>query len=189
MIVAGIDYSLTSPSICVIDADIWQFDKCEFYYIVKKEKNVVTDGRQFFGTVYPEYLCDAHRYDNLTNWSLDILMDSHVEKVFMEGYAFNAVGRIFQIAENTGMLKHSMWKNKIPYDVFPPSLIKKFATTKGNANKEAMYESFLEETGIDIRKKLDIRSEKQWNPLSDIVDAYYIAKCGFMSITEKVVDI
>ena len=61
-----------------------------------------------------------------------------------------------------------------------PTTIKKFATGKGNANKEKLYDAFVEETGIDIRKTLDI-SNKSWNPVSDIVDAYYIAKYGFMN--------
>lgn len=42
-----------------------------------------------------------------------------------------------------------------------------------------MYESFIAETGVDIRARLDIISTKNWNPISDIIDAYYIAKYGF----------
>ena len=44
-----------------------------------------------------------------------------------------------------------------------------------------MYEAFLAETGMNIRERLDL-PEKQWNPLSDIVDAYYIAKKGFETL-------
>ena len=58
-----------------------------------------------------------------------------------------------------------------------PSVVKKGATGKGNADKDMMYEAFLKETKIDLKKILD--TEKCGNPLSDIVDSYYIAKVGY----------
>jgi Holliday junction resolvasome RuvABC endonuclease subunit len=180
MIIAGVDYSLTSPSVCVFTGDTWDWKQCKFYYLAKRAKSIVTDG-QFFGTEYPEFTCDAHRYDNLGNWVYNIVSAAGVEEVFIEGYAFGATGRVFQIAENTGMLKHALWRHKIPFDTFPPTVIKKFASGAGNANKEKMYEAFLAETGMNIRERLDL-PEKQWNPLSDIVDAYYIAKKGFETL-------
>lgn len=178
MIIAGIDYSLTSPSICVHDGDTWDVKNCTFYYLSHRKAYLSVTG-QFLGSMYEEYDSDSQRYDNLSQWSNNIITSNNVSQCFIEGYAFNAVGRVFQIAENTGLLKYTLWKSSIPYQVFPPPEIKKFATTKGNANKEKMYISFLEETGIDIRKKLDIMNENIWNPISDIVDAYYIAKLGF----------
>jgi len=60
-------------------------------------------------------------------------------------------------------------------------MIKKYATDKGNANKELMVEAFERETKVDIREKCGIIN-KQWNPISDIVDSYYIAKFGFKEI-------
>lgn len=184
MIIAGIDYSLTSPAICIHKGSAWNYNNCTFHYLVKSDKFLVkTD--DFIGSAYKQYASDAERYNNIGAWSLNILTESKVEKAFIEGYAFNAVGRVFQIAENTGLLKHSMWKLKIPFDIFPPTVIKKFGTGKGNANKEKMYDSFLAETGVDIRKKLNIINLNHWNPLSDLVDSYYIAKLGFMKETEN----
>jgi hypothetical protein len=63
-------------------------------------------------------------------------------------------------------------------------MIKKFGCGKGNANKEAMIEAFELETSIDIREKCGIIN-KSWNPITDIVDAYYICKYGFTQLTEK----
>lgn len=175
----GIDYSLTSPAITVHDGDKWDVAQCKFYYMVHKAKRlVVTD--QFKGTLYPEYDSDTHRYDNLAYWSRDIMSASNVQSAFLEGYAFGAVGRVFQIAENAGLLKYNMWKKNIPFQVFPPSEIKKHATGKGNATKEKLYDAFVEETSMDIRQILGITNKNDWNPLSDIVDSYYIAKLGFM---------
>lgn len=179
MIVCGIDYSLTSPAITIHSGSVWDVSNCKFYYFMHKEKQLVTSG-QFYGTLYPEYTNDAHRYDNLANWSLDIIKSNAAERIFLEGYAFGAVGRVFHIAENGGLLKYKIWKEKIPLQTFTPSEVKKYATDKGNAPKEKLYEAFLAETTVDIRKKLGIMRETQWNPISDIVDSYYLAKLGFM---------
>lgn len=179
MIVCGIDYSLTSPAITVHDGDRWHKDNCRFYYMAHKVKQLVVTN-QFTGTSYPKYDSDTHRYDNLATWSQNILTVSGVQHAFLEGYAFGAVGRVFQIAENAGLLKYNMWKNNVSFHVFAPSEIKKHATGKGNATKEMLYDAFLEETSIDIRQILGITNKNDWNPLSDIVDSYYIAKLGFM---------
>ena len=48
---------------------------------------------------------------------------------------------------------------------------------KGNADKDMMYEAFLKETKIDLKKIFD--TDKVGNPISDIVDSYYIAKVGY----------
>jgi Holliday junction resolvasome RuvABC endonuclease subunit len=178
MIICGIDYSLTSPAICVHEGDTWNPESCTFHYIVNSQKKVFNT-EKFKGVVYPDYNCEAQRYDNLSSWSTRILTDCGATRTFIEGYSYNSVGKVFQISENTGVLKYSLWKKNLKYFVFAPTAIKKFATTKGNANKEMMYACFLEETMIDIRKELEIKSLKQWNPLSDIVDSYYIAKMGF----------
>lgn len=182
MIVCGIDYSLTSPAITIHEGNEWDVANCKFYYIVHREKQLVTTG-QFYGSLYQEYTSDSHRFENLSNWSLDIIKKS--DKAFIEGYSYGSVGRVFQIAENAGLLKYKLWKEKIPLGVFAPAEIKKYATGKGNSPKEKMYEAFLAETEVDIRKKLDIIKTTQWNPLSDIVDSYYIAKLGFMKEISK----
>ncbi len=177
-IICGIDYSMTSPAICIHAGDVWNFKNCKFFYLIKKDKYlVVTD--QLKGSLYPEWQVDPERYDNLSKWSLDILKEHSVKKAFIESYSFGSVGRVFQIAENTGALKYQLWKQGLPYDVYPPTMIKKFGCGKGNANKEKMWEAFKEETDYNIFNILGIEEGKNWNPVSDIVDAYYIAKLGF----------
>ena len=51
-----------------------------------------------------------------------------------------------------------------------------FATGKGNASKDLMYESFLQDTGVPLSQFMKMDSEKIKSPLSDIVDAFYICK-------------
>jgi Holliday junction resolvasome RuvABC endonuclease subunit len=184
MVVAGIDYSLTSPAICVHEGNVWNYDRCSFYYLVQKEKNMSAFS-PFYPTMYPSYKNDVERFDNLASWTLGILKSHKVERCFIEGYAFGAVGRVFQIAENAGLLKYKLWKGEISFDVYPPTVIKKFATTKGNSNKEKMYDAFVAENSVDIRDKIGILNKNQWNPVSDIIDSYYITKLGFSKEKEN----
>jgi Holliday junction resolvasome RuvABC endonuclease subunit len=177
VVVAGIDYSMTSPAICIHDGDEWYYDNCKFFYIVNKEKLLI-EKDQYKSCLYPEWDTNIQRFDNLGSWSINILTSHNVDVVYIEGYAFGASGLVFNMAENGGILKHKIWMSGIPMDVVPPTTIKKFATGKGNANKEKMHASFIEETGVDVRKAIDIPN-KSWNPVSDIVDAYYIAKYAF----------
>ena len=92
----------------------------------------------------------------------------------LEDYAMGAKGRVFAIGENTGILKYKLRGYSL--STYPPTVVKKFATDKGNANKELMYETFTEETGVDLKDFFPSKSEKIGNPISDIIDSYYICK-------------
>lgn len=182
MNIAGVDYSLTSPAVCVHSGDTWNYDNCSFHFF--RKKNIVSK-HPFIGYEYPEWDCDQQRYENLSAWTLDIIFVNGVTKAVVEGYAFGAVGRVFNIAENGGYLKQRLWLCGIEQEVVAPTVVKKFATGKGNASKELMYDAFVEETGVNVFASLDIPDSKNWNPVSDIVDAYYIAKLGFYNGKEN----
>ena len=180
--VAGIDYSLTSPAICVaklINNEI-KFENCKFHFL-KQNKSHKSLGKVFFAYDYPEYTDDIERYSKLASWTIECIRwyDGRVNKVYLEDYAFAATGRVFNIAENTGILKKQLREAGFKYTTIPPTVIKKHATGKGNANKDLMYETFLSETHVDLRSQLSPKSTKISNPVSDIVDAYYICRTGF----------
>jgi len=44
-----------------------------------------------------------------------------------------------------------------------------------------MWEAFKKETNYNIFNILGQEEGKHWNPVSDIVDAFYIAKLGFIN--------
>lgn len=183
MRIAGIDYSLTSPSICLHEGPQWDYNKCKFFFLTDSKKmEVVLPSIQ--GQLHADWSIPEERYHQISGWAVNVLNKYDVNEVFLEGYAFAATGRIFQIAENTGILKDRLWRNKYRVEVVPPTVVKKFAHGKGNANKEAMQEAFIRETKVDI-KQLIGQSPKQWNPSSDMIDSYYICKYGFNSIYSK----
>jgi Holliday junction resolvasome RuvABC endonuclease subunit len=70
-----------------------------------------------------------------------------------------------------------MWSFGIPFQTIPPTVIKKFASGKGNANKERMQEVFEEQNEVKLKQLFNM-TDKQWNPSSDLIDAYYICKYG-----------
>ena len=127
---------------------------------------------------------DCQRYSSISDWALEVC--SGVDEVALEGYAMGAKGRVFNIAENTGILKWRLWQATTPIEVIPPSVIKKFATGKGNANKEKMHEAFMEETGVDLIKAMTPSKRKVGNPVSDVVDAYYICKYLYYNNKEEI---
>ena len=58
-----------------------------------------------------------------------------------------------------------------------PTSVKKFATGKGNADKQKMYETFTRTQGVDLMKAFDQQTLN--NPITDIVDSYYIMRAGY----------
>ena len=180
--VAGIDYSLASPAICVakiINNDI-KFENCKFHFL-KQNKSHESIGEVFLAYNYPEYTDDIDRFSKLASWTIECIRwyAGRVSKVYLEDYAFAATGRVFNIGENMGILKKQLKEDGFKYTTIPPTVIKKHATGKGNANKDLMYETFLSETQVDLQSQLSPKSTKISNPVSDIVDAYYICRTGF----------
>lgn len=175
----GIDYSLTSPCICIHQGETFGFDSCTFHFLTSVSKYEGKFGKNIIGHPYHNYSTDEDRYYGITKWVLNLLKDN--DKIMIEGYSMGSTGRVFNIAENAGLLKHYLWMSKYKFGVVPPTVVKKFATGKGNANKEKIQESFIQDTGVNIKDLLHM-TEKQWNPSSDIVDSFYICKYGVTNV-------
>ena len=178
--IVGIDYSLNSPAICIA-GDNFDFSKCSFHFLTSKKKHIGKFGKNIFGYEIKDYKTPIERFTNISTWALDIIHKHKTDtaKVFIEGYSFGSKGQaVFQIAENCGILKYRLQLSpSILYDTVVPSVVKKFASGKGNADKQLMYDSFKEHTKQDLLKMFDMG--KLNNPVTDIVDSYYIAKVGY----------
>lgn len=175
----GIDYSLTSPSVCIYEGEVsdFCFDNCNIYFLSNTKKFSAYNYKNLDGQEnLSNFSSPEERYDYISDWAMDIIVSHNVDKVAIEDYSYGSTGKVFHIAENAGLLKWKLWQAEIEYVLAAPTHIKKFATGKGNAKKELMYESFLSETSRNLQIELEIKSEKIGNPVSDIVDSYYICK-------------
>ena len=180
--IVGIDYSLNSPAICIAGDD-FNFNKCSFHFLTSKKKHIGTFGKNIFGYEHKEYNTPIERFTNISTWALDTIHKhkSDTAKVFIEGYSFGSKGQgLFQIAENCGILKYRLLEKGYGYNTVVPSVVKKGATGKGNADKDKMYEAFVKETKVDLKKLFD--TDKVGNPISDIVDSYFIQKVGYENL-------
>ena len=182
----GIDYSLSSPGVCVnTSKGEFKYEDCSFYYLTgtKKYDNTFKDNDvRYVGTGHKLYTSEPERYNNIANWVIDIIK-SYVYKSYypkeqpiiqIEDYSYGSTGRVFHIAENLGLLKYKLkmecgWD----YTLLPPSVIKKFATDKGNANKDLMLEAFEKDTSVNLELLFDTKSK---SPITDVADAYFICK-------------
>jgi hypothetical protein len=178
-VIVGADWSMASPALCFHEGNEWSVNNCIFYYLTSKTKFLIyTD--QVRGTLYEEFQTQQQRFDNLSNWALKNMTKHDAKSVGLEGYSYGSTGsRLFEIGENTGLLKHKMWQAGIDFEVYAPTSIKKFACGKGNANKEKIWETFLEETGLNLFHSIGQEIGKAWNPVSDMVDSYYMCKYRF----------
>ena len=172
----GVDLSLTSPAVCVFKGEVFDIKSCRFYYLTDKKKFELHIPNLVEGELFLPYDCDQRRYDNIARWVQNLAEVNSASRVFIEDYSFGSTGRVFNIAENCGLLKHKLWMAGIPFTTIPPTVIKKHATGKGNATKETLQDHFKQKTGLDIKALLGM-TDKQWNPSSDIIDSYFI--CGY----------
>ena len=183
--VAGIDYSTSSPCICVNVKNDY-----DFHYLTRTKKfarAIDFEGGimvgEFLAKTSPPHQLDfldefdtkIEQYTFIANWAIDVLSRYNVQAIWLEGYAFAATGRVFHIGENTGILKYRLMKKKLPYSVVAPTMVKSNTLGKGNASKEEAIERFNQDFDTDINELLDTPT---MNPASDIADSYLICRYG-----------
>ena len=183
----GIDYSLTSPAVCVYPKGrIWDSTQVRLFFWTNKKKMVGGFWKdRITGILIPDYYNDDERFLQNAQSIANIIQPTEKDTIYLEGYAYGAQGmRIFQIGEATGILKtllileksNSLNKNVV-IERPAPTKVKKFATGKGNAAKRMMVEAFCNDADCDIMKELDKKSIV--SPVDDLVDAYWICKLAY----------
>jgi len=178
--ISSVDYSFNSPGITTVEftslPNILKFVDCHSYFYTTKKKFAKDFGSNIHGSLQKEWGCPEQRFDQLSDWAMQIINGSTF--VYIEGYSYGSHGKIFEIAENTAVLKYKLYKASIPIQVISPMSIKKNATSKGNSDKTAMIDVFCK-TQIDIRKVLDCGDV---SPMSDVVDSYFLLAAGISQL-------
>lgn len=174
MIITGIDYSISSPSVCRYNGGDFRFSNCDIFFLTER-KSLHNKYNNIHGEPHPIYSSQEERFDNISQWAIDKCIGSDL--VVIENYSFGSTGMVFHIGENVGLLKHKLFSKKINYFSVAPTAIKKYATGKGNANKNMMINTFMDIENINIREELSLK-ENNITPTSDIIDSYWICKYG-----------
>lgn len=167
--ILGIDQSYTSSGFCVVD-----------------ESGVVLD----IGTIKTSADKDGDIFDRaaLVAKKLIELSDIHDPlRIGMEGLAFAKFGNATRDLAGLQFvlitqLRAAKYGDKM--EIVSPNLLKKFATTKGNASKDEMV-SFLPPA---VRAMIDEKKLKKSTGLYDCTDAYWLAmytraKCSAETIS------
>ena len=72
-IIAGIDYSLTCPAICVFasynDTDDFKFGGCSFYYLTEIKRHATTYRSNIFGQGFIDWDTQEQRYESIADWA------------------------------------------------------------------------------------------------------------------------
>jgi Holliday junction resolvasome RuvABC endonuclease subunit len=180
----GFDYSMTSPAMCITHDGTWQNSTTYFLtdrpkytgiYGKHNEFQVIGEGHRIWTCAEQRFEQIAARFIEILSWSCGYNFNVTDYFIAIEDYSMGSKGKVFHIAENTGLLKYLLWKYKFNFITVAPTTIKKFATGKGNARKEQMYAQFKQESGLDLSKIMG-QEGKLDSPVTDVVDAFYIAK-------------
>ena len=86
-----------------------------------------------------------------------------VASIAIEGAAYAAEFNAFRLGELSGAIKVYLTEAGYSYKIVPPTVLKKFATGKGNAPKTYVAAQVARKWGFT-------------NPCDDIVDAYVLAR-------------
>lgn len=171
----GIDYSLTSPGITILEND----KNFKMFFLSTKKKFQTKLSNELNGYVYPDWTTDIERYTYLANWVLSIIKDCYNPVIYIEGYSYGSTGmRLFQIAENCAVLKYILNINGYNFQSIAPSANKKYLSGKGNANKELMCQSFINKTGLKLHEHFN-SSKIDVSPVNDLVDSYSLASLAY----------
>ena len=178
----GIDYSMQAPAACVFSdtPQFWCAHQRSFPSLPS-----LTTTKISFTEVVPraEMMAQA-----LIQWLRNF---PDVRTVYIEDYAYNATGRVFHIGEHAGILKYLLWLSRYDIVAVPPTVVKKFATGKGNADKNRMTSAFLKDYPTAQRwhatffPRTAATASIAKSPLSDLADAYWIAKYAQHTLTKK----
>jgi len=178
MIIVGLDLSPKSPG-------------CFKYTLDEEMKPIAYDYLGFTDVKknQKEKVHFYHKKDTFNHylereeWMLTKILDfcEDASHISIEDYAFAANGRVFHIAEFTGLIKYHLFQAGKKIRLYDPASIKIFATTRGNCDKISMAEAYLKKKtiGFDYSELPKVKKTSGISPTSDLIDAFFA--CGLLS--------
>jgi Holliday junction resolvasome RuvABC endonuclease subunit len=108
---------------------------------------------------------------------LDLCASVNADLVALEGFAFGARGRaVFDIGGIGWVIRVAIHEAGIRYVEIPPAVLKRYATGRGNADKQAMQMAAVKRLGYASDKPDDNEVDALWlRALA--MDAYHAPVC------------
>lgn len=207
MIKVGIDFSLTSPAICIYkngeysfisffndDGKNWRKSKSKSYRYHNELCDIIDIipyTREIDDSIYRNEqrtkMADALMIANLIIDTLKMIIDDEVI-IGLEGFSYGSISSsTLDLAMYNSFLRMKLIENfgTDCLNIISPTEGKKMLFGKGNAKKEDMIQSFIDnrlEDGVLINNafwkycKENGVDFKQPKPIDDLVDAYAILK-------------
>jgi len=162
----GLDWSMTSPGLAYTQDGI-----IHLFGLSKKKKDIgthkISDTISLVVAPYPEFNNNSERFDKVSSVLVDIISTLNQPSVNLEGYAMGSRGSMaFTIGESTGFLKYKLYSSKVNVHIVSPMTLKKYATGKGNANKDAMMDAFKAKHALETLPNVSC--------ITDVIDAYWL---------------
>lgn len=181
---------MSAPAVAIYRGSSKNFNwkKVTFFYYMKDQPNFKKNWETKKGKVWchgdsysSDYKTNTERFSRIGNWVIDCISifetDTSMCSIMMEDYALGAKGKVFEIAENMGILKYKLQIIGHRYSVVAPTTVKKFATGKGNSDKLKMYDAWKQETdNFDLWNMMTPNRTSISSPVTDIVDSYFLLK-------------
>ena len=151
MIIIGVDQSLSSTGIAVLDGD-------------GRSKHLTR-----IKTKTDQFETEIERMVHIKNLISEICTQFNVTQAIMEDFAYSAKGnRIFQMGGLGYIVRELFFERNIPYKIIAPRELKKFVSGSGNADKSSIIEAVNKRWGQSLKNPRD----------NDIADAYALAMMG-----------
>lgn len=182
MIIAGIDFSLNSTAITIFD-DSLPDEKYIFFNVyrklTKKRLEIMSSANiELIKHNNVQVINDENEkiLDAIDTTNIIFNIVKNCDFVAMEGFAFNARGnRLAELSGYQYLLRAELIHKKIPFKIYPPLTIKKFAGY-GRYTKEEMIDIFIKEDNIKLAKQIAEMDNRNGKPVDDIVDSYFVCK-------------
>lgn len=171
MLIAGLDISLTSTGMVKFNID-------NEYNIIDIKWEGFTD-KKWINKEYSQfnYYKKFDCYLDRSLWMKNIIDNfcKDVEYIAIENYSFGSDTMSFHIGEFTGLIKMMLYLNNKKIRLYDIISIKKYATSKGTASKLEIINNYRSNNCLSFDNNfIDRMIGPSYNPLSDIIDAYYI---------------
>lgn len=197
MILAGIDFSINSTSVCIWDGKEYSWfhfgrDKGSYLKFKSDSYNQILFPQRKKGEDYCQTeRMKIHDADTLCKSIIEVLQKNGVERVAFEGHSFNSKGNsLLELVSYQFLLRNMInMTMKISLEnmhFYSPISVKSFA---GGAKfkKKDLLEKFILCDDLNLSKNslyleivelgdLCLKKDEVIKPLDDIVDSYWIVK-------------